>query len=253
MRSLDLVKESSFKLKCLSKDYFDVAIVGDTPAGDFNTTLNDLQVKCTRARNKDDIDHSVAFMFVVDTTTVLKDSPARELLEYAIEKHKPIFPAWGAKSELPADLDSILFRYQLTDLSDAALFRKNMQALSVAILTVVNRPAGATKKKTNNASNLRGGKTDADSDVPVYDKIALFLAYDKTDIAYAKSLFKVFDGHSEIMLLDCSSENSEHEARHCTAVLAILSAASVAKPEVRNLLSVAENNRKPIFGLFVEK
>jgi len=254
VRPLDLCTgEKLYKLKMASVDYFDVAIVGQTAAGDFKTTLGEQYVKCTPAHSEGAIDASVGIIFVVNKQTV-QAGRAREMLEYAIEKGKPIFPAWGEKVDLQADLESILFRFQLTDLSDAASFRKNMQSLAVAIKTVVRRPVMDKKAKTSAAAGARGGRpSDTDVDVPVYDKIALFLAYDKTDAAYAAAVKAAFDCHDDIMLLDCTGENSEHEARHCTAVLTVLSSATVASTGLRNLLSVAENNRRPIYGLYVQQ
>ena len=269
--------EDSFILKQNTCDYYDIVLVFSAD----QTILGDQLVSFLESKkinvwyNKSSsfsvsdvlqfIDKSRGIIFIVGSSTVQEGSDEREILIGANERKKNIFPIWYEKIDLTPEMESIIFRYQLVDFTDISQFTIQGNILSVAIkssLLIFPSESDHDGDRDDDDDDhvdddniLNVGINLQDSHHASFEDQTLFLSYVPADTHIATTLLDYFDMNGEIQVFDSVACNDRsvitNTARHCFAVLLIFSSNSMNSIELRDHMSVAENNKKPLYALQV--
>lgn len=268
--------DDAFLMKRETTQYYDItmlftpeqAALGEQLA-DF---LRDKRVHCwspshSRAGNtlEDAISRSRGVIFFVGESTVAPGSVQRDMLSQATSAGLSIFPIWEQRIDLEPDVESIVFRYQLVDFSDTSQFLLNGNILSSAIKSFLNLSSYGNRNKGATANDEDGilpmdrdtldtPLVDAHWDQPFHEQ-TVFLSYDNSDMETAQAIVQSFQNRGEINVFDggaCKDKSLlSQAAKGCFAVLVLLSRAAVTSSRIREQVSVAENNKKPLFALQV--
>ena len=264
--------EEGFIMKLATTQYYDVTVIFSDAqlslAEKLIQSLNNKKIKCwydkSRTKKAEDIypiiRASRGVLFFVGSTTVIPDSLERNLLMFAKENKKHLFPIWQEKLTLEPDVEAIIFRFQLVDFTDPEHYLASSNTLAAAIKAKLMQPDVAIEEKES-----KDNKDDVNNDISStlssqgtsFDQQIIFFVYDPVDAQVAKTIVSLFELYNEIQIFDATSCKdsaiSSNTAKHCFAVLLLVSNSSLSSSFIRDQISVAENNKKPIYGVQLDK
>ena len=188
----------------------------------------------------------------------------KKYLEYAKNSKKQIFPVWEKVIDLPADLEATVFRYQVLDLSSNATFEENSHNLANSITVILSTDLSKSSELSNDLRRSLGDDAIDGSNAEFYNEFIakhsntkiLYVLYEYQDSQYAKDIITQFDEKTKEMKCFDSRNCSDKSvlstmARNCHSVLVILSNTAVKSSYIRDQMSVAENNRKQIYSVYI--
>lgn len=243
----------------------------DCPEFRSSTSLSDAEVQAEMEKR---ILRSKALLFLVGPETITDDSinGPKTALAIAKDSGRTIVPLWEQKVNLPVDLESIIFRYQILDISSNEEYLSSISSLIQVIHDLIlnsdDDDDPSASSGSSDSKDFRAEPTDGDSDSTSQDEAAnwaqsqhlplseqtIFVTYCPSDSSYACGLIDDLEFRNIVRCVHPKSlQNDENKmgiaARNCYAMLFIMSSASINNSQVFDLLTLAENNGRPIIVL----
>lgn len=200
-------------------------------------------------------------IYIIGPSSIDCNGVEKKYLEYAKNSKKQIFPVWEKVIDLPADLEATVFRYQVLDLSSN--FEENSRNLANSITFTLTTDLTKSSELSNDLRRSLGDGDESNADF--YNEFIakhsnakiLYVLYENQDSQYAKDIISQFNEKTkEMKCFDSRNCNDKSVlstmARNCHSVLVILSNTSVKSGYIRDQMSVAENNRKQIYSVYIE-
>ncbi|KAL6079294.1 Retinoic acid induced 14 [Balamuthia mandrillaris] len=213
-------------------------------------------------------------------------------LDLAKASDKVVFPIWKKKVELSASLESVLYRRQLVDFTDDAKFNENVTQLVAGLRNILGGPndksstaSSSSHRSVSSTTNGKDkGKEKVDGDREAEEgegeskekkesDAYLFIACSDSDeaaarvlqaslqLSHIKCVSSQLASSSSLSFLDNSKITTPAKSNisalitspQCWGLILLLSSKAVADSAVKDQVALAENHKKFILPLMLQR
>eukprot|EP00002_Diphylleia_rotans_P025561 TRINITY_DN5054_c0_g1_i6.p1 TRINITY_DN5054_c0_g1~~TRINITY_DN5054_c0_g1_i6.p1 ORF type:complete len:289 (+),score=70.00 TRINITY_DN5054_c0_g1_i6:186-1052(+) len=190
-------------------------------------------------QEKIQIARAVVFIISKSSINQAKNKISLLELEYAKESDIPVFAIWKDYTILDPHLESLVYRNQILDFSDADRYDERVTQLASGIkLLFLQNQSG--KKGASGGSKAASGHKHV-----TMEGLDAFICHITANASTAQFIQELLEKNS----ISCStseSESSSSDILRTTTFILILSPSSVVSSRILDQLSVAENHKKHI-------
>eukprot|EP01119_Soliformovum_irregulare_P020010 TRINITY_DN6432_c0_g1_i1.p1 TRINITY_DN6432_c0_g1~~TRINITY_DN6432_c0_g1_i1.p1 ORF type:complete len:881 (-),score=227.24 TRINITY_DN6432_c0_g1_i1:8-2260(-) len=184
----------------------------------------------------------------IASSSSVKSEGCTKQLQYAKSMKRPLYPIWLEKITFDSVIESLVFRRQMVDFSEAAKFNQSVSQLVTGLRNLF-RTRGDAEGEDEDEDHVDGSAPKKS------EQGAIFISFDVSDKPVAESLQTQLEKDN----LRCVLSNATGIQQNSRAILGsrafilILSTKSVSNSKFRDLLALAENHGKPLFPVAVER
>jgi len=178
-----------------------------------------------------------------------------ETLQFAKQQKKKIFPLWKEKFTFDAALESLLYRTQLVDFSDASKFNENASLITAGLrklFTVSQEGDDEMEAEDETYENFDLEESQDDELNPKKVKpIRVFISFDQSDKKIALQVQEKMKESGLICLLSKNAPLAQISQVILSShyIIYVISKKSLESHRLRDQVALAENHNKKVLPL----